>query len=59
MDKVSYHLVRGDRAENPFGTIVGKNAFFRAMNTLDQTEFADERRLNASASNRLKNSSFK
>ena len=42
MDKVSYHLVRGDRAENPFGTIVGKNAFFRAMNTLDQTEFADE-----------------
>lgn len=42
MDKVSYYLIKGDKAENPFGTIVGKNAFFRAMNTLDQTEFADE-----------------
>lgn len=39
MDKVSYHLIRGDRAENPFGTIVGKTAFFRAMKTLDQIEF--------------------
>lgn len=39
MDKVSYHLIRGGKAENPFGTIVGKTAFFRAMKTLDQTEF--------------------
>ena len=39
MDKVSYHLIRGDKAENPFGTIVGKTAFFRAMKTLNQTEF--------------------
>ena len=39
MDKVSYHLIRGDKAEKPFGTIVGKTAFFRAMKTLDQTEF--------------------
>lgn len=39
MDKVSYHLIRGDKAENPFGTIVGKTAFFRAMKILDQTEF--------------------
>lgn len=39
MDKVSYHLIRGDKAENPFGIIVGKTAFFRAMKTLDQTEF--------------------
>ena len=42
MDKVSYHLIKGNAAENPFGTLVGKNAFFRAMNTLDQIEFADE-----------------
>ena len=42
MDKVSYHLIKGNVAENPFGTLVGKNAFFRAMNTLDQIEFADE-----------------
>lgn len=42
MDKVSYHLIKGNVAENPFDTLVGKNAFFRAMNTLDQIEFADE-----------------
>ena len=42
MDKVSYPLIKGNVAENPFGTLVGKNAFFRAMNTLDQIEFADE-----------------
>ena len=28
MDKVSFHLIKGDRSENPFGTIIGKNAFF-------------------------------
>lgn len=39
MDKVSYYLIKGNVAENPFGTIVGKQAFFRAMNTLDQIEF--------------------
>lgn len=42
MDKVSYHLIKGDRAENPFGTIIGKNAFFRSMNTLENLEFVDE-----------------
>ena len=42
MDKVSYHLIRGDKAENPFGTIVGKPAFFRAMKTLDRIEFDGE-----------------
>ena len=42
MDKVSYHLIRGDKAENPFGTIVGKTAFFRAMKTLDRIEFDGE-----------------
>ena len=42
MDKVSFHLIKGNVAENPFGTIVGKQAFFRAMNTLDQIEFEGE-----------------
>ena len=42
MDKVSYHLIRGGKAENPFGTIVGKTAFFRAMKTLDRIEFDGE-----------------
>ena len=33
MDKVSYKLVRGNVAEDPFGTIVGKRAFFNAIST--------------------------
>ena len=39
MDKVSYHLIKGDRAENPYGTIVGKRAFFNAISTLENMEF--------------------
>ena len=34
MDKVSYKLISGDRAADPFGTIVGKRAFFNAMTTI-------------------------
>lgn len=34
MDKVSYKLMRENRSEDPFGTIVGKNAFFRAISEL-------------------------
>ena len=40
MDKVSYHLMKGEKAENPFGTIVGKRAFFNAISTLEELEFA-------------------
>lgn len=39
MDKLSIRLVKGDRAVNPFGTIVGKNSFFRAVGDLDKIEF--------------------
>ena len=39
MDKVTFNLMRGNRAENPFGTIVGKNAFYRAISSLDEVEF--------------------
>lgn len=42
MDKVSFHVMKGNRAENPYGTIVGKNAFFRAISSLEQTTFEDE-----------------
>ena len=41
-DKVSYHLIKGDRAENPFGTIVGKRAFFNAISSLENIEFDGE-----------------
>ena len=39
MDKVSYKLIMGDRAEDPFGTIVGKRAFFNAISQLNTLEF--------------------
>ena len=39
MDKVSYKLIKGDTADDPFGTIVGKRAFFNAMSTLENIEF--------------------
>ena len=42
MDKVSFKLIKGDRAEDPFGTIVGKNTFFKAISDLENIEFADE-----------------
>lgn len=42
MDKVSFRFVRGDKAENSFGTIVGKRAFFDAISTFENIEFDDE-----------------
>lgn len=42
MDKVSFHLMHGDKSENPFGTIVGKTAFFRAIGELENTVFDGE-----------------
>ena len=47
MDKVSYKLMRENRSEDPFGTIVGKNAFFRAISELENTEFSEETDLEA------------
>ncbi|MBE6633120.1 MAG: DUF58 domain-containing protein [Ruminococcaceae bacterium] len=48
MDKVSYHLIRGERAENPFGTIVGKRAFFNAISFLEEMSFEGESDLRSS-----------
>jgi len=39
MDKVSFKLIKGDKAEDSFGTIVGKRAFFDAITTLEEMEF--------------------
>lgn len=39
MDKVTFNIMKGDRSENPYGTIVGKNAFFRAISSLEQVAF--------------------
>ena len=42
MDKFSCFLLRGGKAENPFGTIVGKTAFFRAVSALENADFSGE-----------------
>ncbi len=42
MDKVSFHFMKGETAENPFGTMIGKQAFFRAMGTFDSLVFEEE-----------------
>lgn len=42
MDKVSFHLLKNSFSDNPFGTIVGKNAFFGAIGELEKVEFEGE-----------------
>ena len=38
MDKVSFKLIKGEKAEDSFGTIVGKKAFFNAISTIEDME---------------------
>ena len=38
MDKVSFKLIKGEKAEESFGTIVGKKAFFNAISTIEEME---------------------
>lgn len=42
MDKVSFNIMKGVRSENPFGTIVGKNSFFRAVSELENLDFEED-----------------
>ena len=42
MDKVNFNIMSGEKSDNPYGTIIGKNAFFRAMSELEQVEFKDD-----------------
>ena len=42
MDKVSFKLIKGDKAEDNFGTLVGKKAFFNAISALESLEFDGE-----------------
>ena len=51
MDKVSFQLVKGNRVEDPFGKIIGKNSFFRAISQLEQLEFAGDSDLAAAVTN--------
>ena len=47
MDKVSYKLIKGKKAEDPFGTIVGKRAFFGAISELENLTFDGESDIDA------------
>lgn len=51
MDKVSYKLINGDRADDPFGVIVGKRAFFNAISSLESLSFDGECDLRSSIIN--------
>ena len=42
MDKLTINLMKGNRSENPFGMIIGKNAFFRSVSELENTAFDEE-----------------
>ena len=42
MDKVSFKLIKGKKSEDPFGTIVGKRAFFSAISALEELTFEGE-----------------
>ncbi|MBQ4268965.1 MAG: hypothetical protein IJB97_04880, partial [Clostridia bacterium] len=45
MDKLSLNMIKGNRAENPFGTIVGKTSFFRAVSELENITFSEDSNL--------------
>ena len=47
MDKVSYKLIKGNKAEDPFGIIVGKRAFCSAMTGLEDLTFDGESDIDA------------
>jgi uncharacterized protein (DUF58 family) len=42
MDKTSFKLIKGDKTEDSFGTLVGKKAFFDAISSLEELEFDGE-----------------
>ncbi len=42
MDKLNFYFMKGERADDPFGTIVGKNSFFRAISAFEQIDFDGE-----------------
>lgn len=49
-DKVSFHLIKEDHDENPFGLLVGKNNYFAALGALKNIRFDAEADLAAAIS---------
>lgn len=42
MDKLSFGLIKEDKVQNPFGTIVGKSTFYKSVSDLENIEFNGE-----------------
>jgi len=42
MDKVSFNIMKDKKCENKYGTIVGKNSFFRSIEVLNNATFDGE-----------------
>ena len=42
MDKVTLNFMKGDVSDNPFGTIIGKTAYFRAVSAMEEIEFDND-----------------
>ncbi len=42
MDKVTFNIMKGEKTSNPFGTIIGKNSYFRAVSQLEEVTFDGE-----------------
>lgn len=51
MDKLSFRLVKENRVEDPFGTIVGKSTFYKSVSDLENIEFEGESDLLAAIKN--------
>ncbi len=47
MDRLTFHLMKGNAAQNPFGNIIGKNSFFRAVRSLENFQFEEDADLGA------------
>lgn len=45
MDKVSFYLIQEDRCQDPFGYIVGKNAFFSVIESLASVKFEGDAKI--------------
>ena len=42
MDKLTYRMIRGNIAEDPYGLIVGKNSFFRSVSRFWEIQFEED-----------------
>ena len=51
MDKVNFYFMKGERPSDPFGTIVGKNSFFRAIGTFENIDFDGDTDIRACVTN--------